>query len=90
MIELTVEQGQAVGQQSEIPPRALDPNTQTTYVLIREEIYNRVKALFAAEEGNQFVNEMSPHAMEAFGKEGWDDPAMDVYNELDPRTADVG
>ena len=84
MIELTVEQGQAVGRQSEIPPRALDPGTQTTYVLIREEIYNRVKALFAA-EGNQFVNEMYPHAMEVFGKEGWDDPAMDVYNELDPR-----
>ena len=85
MIELTVEQGQAVVRQHETPPRALDPGTQTTYVLIREEIYNRVKALFDAEEGNQFVTEMYPYAMEAFGKEGWDDPAMDVYNELDPR-----
>jgi D-serine dehydratase len=85
MIELTREQGQAVGQPSEIPPRALDPSTQTTYVLIREEIYNRMQALFATEEGNQFVNEMCPQAMEAFGKAGWDDPAMDVYDELDPR-----
>jgi hypothetical protein len=85
MIELTVEQGQAVGRQGETPPRALDPETQTTYMLIREEIYNRVKALFAEEDGNQFVAEMYPHAMEVFCKEGWDDPAMDVYNELDPR-----
>jgi hypothetical protein len=23
--------------------------------------------------------------METFGKEGWDDPAMDIYNDLDPR-----
>jgi hypothetical protein len=22
--------------------------------------------------------------MEIFGRDGWDDPAMDVYNELDP------
>ncbi len=24
-------------------------------------------------------------AMEVFGKDGWNDPAMDTYNELDPR-----
>jgi len=23
--------------------------------------------------------------MQVFGRDGWDDPAMDVYNELDPR-----
>ena len=85
MIELTLQQRQAVGRQGEIPPRALDPGTQTTYVLIREEIYNRIKALFAEEETNLFVSEMYQHALEVFGKEGWDDPAMDVYNELDPR-----
>ena len=28
---------------------------------------------------------MTPHVMELFGRDGWDDPAMDVYNELDPR-----
>jgi len=85
MIELTLEQGKAVGRQGESPPRAVDPGTQTTYVLIREEIYNRIKALFAEEESNQFVSDMYPHALEVFGKEGWDDPAMEVYNELDPR-----
>jgi len=23
--------------------------------------------------------------MEIFGREGWDDPEMDVYNDLDPQ-----
>jgi hypothetical protein len=85
MIELTLEQGQAVVRQSEVPPRAVDPGTQTTYVLIREEVYDRMRSLFVEEEDNRFLNEMYPHAMEVFGNEGWNDPAMDVYNELDPR-----
>ena len=85
MIELTLEQGQAVVRQGEVPPRAVDPGTQTTYVLIREEVYNRMKALFAEEEDNRFPREMYPHVMEVFGREGWNDPAMDVYNALDPR-----
>ena len=46
MIELTLEQRQAVAQQGEMPPRAVDPDTHTTYVLIPEEIYARVKAFW--------------------------------------------
>ncbi len=85
MIELTLEQRQAVARPAEAPPRALDPDTRTTYVLIREEVYDRVKSLFAEEDDSQFLREMRPHTMEVFGKAGWDDPAMDVYNDLDPR-----
>lgn len=44
-----------------------------------------MKALFAEEEDNRFLREMYPHAMEVSGNEGWNDPAMDIYNELDPR-----
>jgi hypothetical protein len=32
-----------------------------------------------------FVNDAYPYVMEVFGREGWDDPSMDVYNDLDPR-----
>ncbi len=85
MIELTLEQRQTVAQQEETPPRAIDPDTHTTYVLIREEVYAWVKALLDAEEGDQFLRDMYPHVMEVFGREGWDDPAMDIYNDLDPR-----
>jgi hypothetical protein len=86
MIELTPEQRRAVARQRQgSPPRAIDPDTQTGYVLIREETYDRVKALFAEERENQFLRDLYPHAMEVFGREGWDDPAMDVYDDLDPR-----
>lgn len=57
----------------------------TTYVLIPEKIHARVRALLDEEEGNQFLRDMYPHVMEVFGREGWDDPAMDIYNDLDPR-----
>ena len=85
MIELTIEQRQAVAQQSDNPPRAVDPDTHTTYVLIPEQTYVRVKALLDEKADNQFLRDMHPHVMEVFGREGWDDPAMDIYNDLDPR-----
>ncbi len=85
MIELTIAQRQAVAQQGEKPPRAIDPDTHITYVLIPEALYARVKALLDAEEGDQFFHDLYPHVMEVFGREGWDDPAMDIYNDLDPR-----
>lgn len=87
MIELTPAQRQVVAQEAGSLPRAVDPSTQTTYVLIREELYDRVKALFQAEEDNQALHDLHPHVMEVFGRSGWDDPAMDVYNDLDPRRA---
>ena len=61
------------------------PAARTTYVLIREEVYARVKMLLDEEASNQFLRDMYPHVMEVFGREGWDDPAMDIYNDLDPR-----
>lgn len=85
MIELTLEQRQAVAQQGETPPRALDPDTHTTYVLIHEKIYARLESLLSDEQGNQFTRDMYPRVMEVFGREGWDEPAMDIYNDLDPR-----
>ncbi|MFM7600993.1 MAG: hypothetical protein ACKO7R_07330 [Pseudanabaena sp.] len=85
MIELTFEQRQDVIKQGKNPPRAIDPDTEITYVLIREEVYAKIKALLIEEQNNQFLQDMYLPAMETFGKEGWDDPAMDVYNDLDPR-----
>jgi hypothetical protein len=48
-------------------------------------MYERVRRVFEADDDTQFVRAMTPHVMEVFGRDGWDDPAMDVYNELDPR-----
>lgn len=85
MIELTFEKRQDVIKQVETPPRAIDPDTEITYVLIREEVYAKIKALLIEEQNNQFLQDMYLPVMKTFGKEGWDDPAMDIYNDLDPR-----
>jgi len=85
MIELTLEQRQAVAQEKSSLPRVFDPESKTTYVLVREEMYERLKSLLAADEEADFPDDLYPMAMEVFGRDGWDDPAMDVYNELDPR-----
>jgi hypothetical protein len=83
MIELTVHQQEAVASQKEIPPRVLDPTTNIKYVLVRAEVYDRVREMVDLGEGDQFVRDMTPHVMEVFGRAGWDDPAMDIYNDLD-------
>lgn len=84
MIELTLEQRTFMAREDEIPPRVVDPVTHARYVLVREEVYDRVRGLFDADE-DHFARDLAPHVMQVFGREGWDHPAMDVYNELDPR-----
>jgi hypothetical protein len=82
MIELTQQQWQAVHEQSEV--RLIDPQTNEAFVLIRAEAYDRLKQLlyddseFSTEEAFPLLNEM-------LGKEGWDDPAMDIYNDITAR-----
>ena len=53
--------------------------------MIRDKVYARIKALLGDEQDDQFMRDTYPHVMEVFGREGWDDPAMDIYNDLDPR-----
>ena len=43
MIELTPEQRQALA--GEQPPRLIDPETRKRYVLLSEEVYERLKEL---------------------------------------------
>jgi hypothetical protein len=61
MIELTPEQRQEL--QSGEPPRVCDPQTGEMYVLVRAEVYEKMRAI---------VDGISRRA-------GWDDPSMDAY-----------
>jgi hypothetical protein len=85
MIELTLEQQRALARERGNLPRVVDPSTHDKYVLVREEMYERVRQRFEEDDDSQFVRAMAPHVMDVFGRDGWDDPAMDVYNDLDPR-----
>lgn len=83
-IRLTDDQWADV-QREQSPARVSDPSQQANFVLVPADIYEKVKALFeqvqAGEQGRRFQ-------LQQFGRRaGWDDPAMDVYEDLDPRRA---
>jgi hypothetical protein len=42
MIELTEQQAQAIAMSGEAPPVVVDPKTKTSYVLLRQEVYERL------------------------------------------------
>ena len=60
MIELTEQQRHEL---SAPEPVAIDPQTRETYVLVRREVYERLKTLLALDdydpdEGAEFINEV--------------------------------
>jgi hypothetical protein len=81
MIELTAEQRLELIKPE---PVAIDPQTKETYVLVRLQLYERLKGLLY--DGAEFpIREAYPLMDEAAAKAGWDDPAMDIYNDFAPR-----
>ncbi|MGO9469859.1 MAG: hypothetical protein ACLQIB_55005 [Isosphaeraceae bacterium] len=79
MATLTPEQRQAIERAGEEPVRLADPETQTEYVIIKADVYDRICAL------SFDTRSAYPLAMKVFRQDGWDDPQMDEYNVLDPR-----
>jgi hypothetical protein len=75
MIELTAEQRLGLNIDA---PRVFDPQTRTTYVLVREEVYERLEALLVPD---RLTLPEQQAALQAAGlRAGWDDPEMDVYD----------
>jgi hypothetical protein len=62
MIELTTEQVRAV-ETSANPPEMVNPRTGEAFILLRKDIYERIRQVIA--ETNERAD--------------WDDPAFDVY-----------
>lgn len=83
MIELTHEQHQAMTTNEPEPVRFIDPVTAAEYVLMRAEMYDRLRSLLS--EDQEWVRASYPTAMAVFARDGWDDPRMDMYDALDPR-----
>ncbi len=82
-IRLTDDQWANVSQESEVPVRVSDPAESTTFVLVQADVYERLKSLF---EEDPVSEQERLFQLEQFGKRaGWDDPEMDVYDDLDPR-----
>lgn len=82
-IQLTDEQQRLLDAPLDTPPRVLDPRHNQAYVLITAEQYERLRALL---EGTPLTHEEQLYFLREAGRRaGWDDPDMDVYNDLDPR-----
>jgi hypothetical protein len=83
MIRLTEQQCQELDGENESPPRAINPQTNAEFVLVSAELYEKIRALFedvplTDDEETALLHEAGMHA-------GWDDPELDVYNDLVPR-----
>ena len=75
MIELTEQQRQEL---NEDLPRAIDPQTKKTYVLVSEEAYERMQAFLAPERLPR--GEQQALLRAAGLRAGWDDPEMDIFD----------
>ena len=79
MIELTEQQRQVLD--NGMHPRFVNPVTHEEFVLVPAQVFERIQLLLT----DDWSDAGYAAAMEVFAKSGWDDPAMDEYNALDPR-----
>lgn len=83
MIAMPKELHDAVCSQEE-PVRLTDPETATEYVVVRADLFDRLKGFVFTDEPLS-ADERQALLVRAGLRAGWDDPAMDIYNDLDPR-----
>ena len=65
------------------PVVLMDPDTQSRYVLVPAETYDRLRALLTDDEFH--IEEAYALMDQVAAQEGWNDPALDIYEQLDPR-----
>ncbi|HEY3135280.1 MAG TPA: hypothetical protein VGL29_04450 [Blastocatellia bacterium] len=66
------------------PIRLTDPETNSEYVLVPADLFDQLQDLLD-EHSTLTSNEKCELMLRAGLRAGWDDPDMDVYNDLDPR-----
>ena len=83
MIELTEEQRQEL---SAAEPVAIDPSTMETYVLVRKDVYDRIKGLLH-DDGEWTDDELRLLLARSAEANGWNEPGMDDYDHYDANRA---
>lgn len=66
------------------PIRLADPDTNEEYIVLRAAAYEQMQTRLY-DDTPMTDEEKQALLIKAGLRAGWDDPAMDVYNELDPR-----
>ncbi len=80
MFELTEEQHRFLENQEN--PTVIDPHTRAAYVLVRKEVFDRIKSLLY-DDGEWTAEEQLRVLADSGMRAGWDDPEMDVYDNYD-------
>jgi hypothetical protein len=78
--ELSDDQRQAIKAHGDLPVHVVDAHTNEGFVIIRANLYEKVRALLEA--GDLDPREAYP-LIDQVMQEEWDDPAMDIYNDYD-------
>jgi hypothetical protein len=79
MIELTEQQQQAVDAGPE--PRLIDPRTQKTYVLVRADVYERIRGLLSDDEDDLHMRQVAALVDRAMREDDAGDPTLDYYQQ---------
>ena len=86
MIALSKEIQQAVRAAKETPVRLVDPETNIEYVVLPAETFEQMQAGLCYYDDSPLTEEEQDALLIEFGhRAGWDDPEMDIYNDLAPR-----
>jgi hypothetical protein len=62
--------------------RVIDPNTRTEFVVIRSDVFDRLKGLLY-DDNSPTDDELAALAWEAGKGIGWEDPRMAEYDDYD-------
>jgi hypothetical protein len=84
MLTIPKELQQAVRTSHGRPLRLTDPETHAEYVLLQADVYDQLHGLLS-NAPLLTPDERRAVLIQAGLRAGWDDPEMDVYNDLDPR-----
>jgi len=83
MIDLNEEQRQAIIEHPDEPLRLTDSATKKSFVLLRAELFDRLKGLLY-DDGEFSPSEAYPLLNEMAAKAGWNDPSINIYNDICP------
>jgi hypothetical protein len=75
---LTAEQQQATDASPE--PRLIDPRTQKTYILVRADVYERLRNLITEDEGLD-MRQVAALVEGAMREDDVDDPTLEFYRQ---------
>ena len=85
MIPLSKEIQEAVQKYEDNLIRLIDPETNVEYVVLLAEAFEQMRNAVYYDDGPITEEERRALLIQAGLRAGWNDPEMDIYNDLDPR-----